>query len=322
MSRLLLVEDDDSLALAIEFTLKDEGYEVIRASTVEEGKKAFEEYQFDLLILDVNLPDGSGYELCKYVRVRSDVPIMFLTALDDEVNIVLGLEIGGDDYITKPFRVREFLSRVKALLRRNSKIIYNDIMQNKDLSKEQSQKFLKDNELQLNRMKWLIQSMLKLAKLDAKAIDLGKKEQSLNDTIKETIYALESKAKEGKVNINFIEKGEVVFNHDRFWMEEALINIVKNAIEHTREDGLITIELTENPIYRSVTIEDNGEGISEEDLPNIFKRFYKVKTSTKSDSVGIGLSLAKSVVEFHNRIIEAQSKVSEGTKFTITFINY
>lgn len=204
----------------------------------------------------------------------------------------------------------------------SSMIIYNDIMQNKDLSKEQSQKFLKDNELQLNRMKWLIQSMLKLAKLDAKAIELDKKEQSLNDTIKETIYALESKAKEGKVNINFIEKGEVVFNHDRLWMEEALINIVKNAIEHTREDGLITIELTENPIYRSVTIEDNGEGISEEDLPNIFKRFYKAKTSTKSDSVGIGLSLAKSVVEFHNGIIEAQSKVSVGTKFTITFVKY
>jgi two-component system response regulator VicR len=121
MSRLLLVEDDDSLALAIEFTLKDEGYEVLRTATVVESKKAFEEQQFDLLILDVNLPDGSGYELCKYVRVKSNVPIMFLTALDDEVNIVLGLEIGGDDYITKPFRVREFLSRVKALLRRNSK---------------------------------------------------------------------------------------------------------------------------------------------------------------------------------------------------------
>lgn len=120
MSRLLLVEDDDSLALAIEFTLKDEGYEVLRTATVSESKKEFEEQQFDLLILDVNLPDGSGYELCKYVRGKSDIPIMFLTALDDEVNVVLGFEIGGDDYITKPFRVREFLSRVKALLRRNS----------------------------------------------------------------------------------------------------------------------------------------------------------------------------------------------------------
>jgi DNA-binding response OmpR family regulator len=120
MNRLLLVEDDESLALGIEFSLMDEGYEVIRAASLTEGKSKFNSEQLDLLILDINLPDGSGYELCKYVREKSSVPIIFLTALEEEVNIVLGLEIGGDDYITKPFRVRELLSRVKALLRRTS----------------------------------------------------------------------------------------------------------------------------------------------------------------------------------------------------------
>ncbi|MBC2582076.1 response regulator transcription factor [Clostridium sp. DJ247] len=123
MNRLLLVEDDEALALGIEFTLKDEGYEVYRTATMEDGRKLVESEQFDLVILDVNLPDGSGYELCKHIRTKSDIPIMFLTALDDEVNIVLGLEIGGDDYITKPFKVRELLSRVKALIRRSSKNI-------------------------------------------------------------------------------------------------------------------------------------------------------------------------------------------------------
>jgi DNA-binding response OmpR family regulator len=121
MSRLLLVEDDQSLAIGIEFALQDEGYEVFRASTMEEGRNLFESKRFDLVILDVNLPDGSGYELCKYMRAKSDVPIMFLTALDEEVNIVLGLELGGDDYITKPFGVGVFLSRIKALLRRSSR---------------------------------------------------------------------------------------------------------------------------------------------------------------------------------------------------------
>lgn len=120
MSKLLLVEDDISLSLGIEFALKDEGYEVLTASTLEESKSLYESEKFDLLILDVNLPDGSGYDMCKFVRSKSNVPIMFLTALDDEVNIVLGLEIGGDDYITKPFRVKELLSRVKALIRRSS----------------------------------------------------------------------------------------------------------------------------------------------------------------------------------------------------------
>ncbi|MBL4934076.1 response regulator transcription factor [Clostridium paridis] len=121
MSKLLLVEDDESLAIGIEFTLKDEGYEVLRASTLKQANVSFQAEEIDLIILDVNLPDGNGYDLCREIRKKSDVPIMFLTALDEEVNIVLGLEIGGDDYITKPFRVRELLSRVKALLRRNSK---------------------------------------------------------------------------------------------------------------------------------------------------------------------------------------------------------
>lgn len=121
MDRLLLIEDDEALAMGIEYSLIDAAYEVMRASTFEARKKLFQEEHFDLILLDVNLPDGNGYELCKYIRTKSDVPIIFLTACDDEVNIVLGLEIGGDDYITKPFRVKELLSRIKAAIRRNSK---------------------------------------------------------------------------------------------------------------------------------------------------------------------------------------------------------
>jgi len=123
MNRLLLVEDDESLAIGIDFSLKDGGYDVSRAATVEGGKTLFQLEQFDLVLLDVNLPDGNGYDLCKYIRIKSEVPIIFLTACDEEVNIVQGLEIGGDDYITKPFRVRELLSRIKVAIRRNSKNI-------------------------------------------------------------------------------------------------------------------------------------------------------------------------------------------------------
>ncbi|KGK84224.1 response regulator transcription factor [Clostridium sp. HMP27] len=122
MNKLLLVEDDEALSMGIEFTLTDEGYEVFSASTLENGKALFEKEDFDLIILDVNLPDGNGYELCKYIRTKSDTPVIFLTALDEEVNVVLGFQMGGDDYITKPFRVKELLLRIKAILRRNSKI--------------------------------------------------------------------------------------------------------------------------------------------------------------------------------------------------------
>lgn len=118
MNRILLVEDDEALALGIEFTLTDEKYAVKSVSTVKEAKSLFDSEPFDLIILDVNLPDGNGYDICRYIRQKSDVSIIFLTARDDEVNIVLGLDIGGDDYITKPFRVKELLSRIKAVTRR------------------------------------------------------------------------------------------------------------------------------------------------------------------------------------------------------------
>ncbi len=204
----------------------------------------------------------------------------------------------------------------------SSMIIYNDIMLHKELSKEQRETFLVNNQNQLHRMIWLIKSILKLAKLDANAIELVKDNQSLNETIQDSMEALESKALERNIRINLMEREEVFLEHDRLWLEEALINIIKNGIEHTPRDGEINLELVENPIYIRIVIEDTGEGIKEEDLPNIFKRFYKAKTSQKSDSVGIGLALAKSIVEAHNGFIEVQSTIGVGTRFTITFLKY
>lgn len=204
----------------------------------------------------------------------------------------------------------------------SSMIIYNDILMNKELSKEQSRMFLMNNQNQLNRMSWLIKSILKLAKLDAGAIEFDKGNENLNETIQESTDALKSKALEANTDIVFNAETEIFFEHDKLWMEEALINVIKNGIEHTPSGGKITINLMENPIYRRIIVEDTGEGINESDLPNIFKRFYKVKTPKKSDSVGIGLALARSIVEAHNGMIEVQSEIKIGTKFIITFPKY
>lgn len=123
MGSILLVEDDSTLAYGLEFTLKNEGFEVILSDRLEEARRKFKEGKFDLILLDVKLPDGTGYEFCKEIRRDSDIPIIFLTAFDEEVNVVLGLDIGADDYITKPFRIRELVSRIKAVLRRKGKVI-------------------------------------------------------------------------------------------------------------------------------------------------------------------------------------------------------
>jgi len=157
MNRLLLVEDDEALSMGIEFTLKDEGYQVLIAGTMKEGKILIEREKVDLIILDVNLPDGNGYNLCKFIREKYDVPVIFLTALDEEINVVMGFEMGGDDYITKPFRVKELLLRVKAILKRNSKTV---ISENKlisgDISIDISRALAKkqDNELALTAQEY------------------------------------------------------------------------------------------------------------------------------------------------------------------------
>ncbi|MGE7997688.1 response regulator transcription factor [Lysinibacillus sp. NPDC093190] len=123
MNKILLVEDDEALGLAIEFSLRNEGYEVIRASSVKEARNQFDHTIFKLAILDINLPDGNGYDLCMHFKKQNDaMSIIFLTALDEEANVVMGLDIGGDDYITKPFRVRELMSRVRVQLRKQTKL--------------------------------------------------------------------------------------------------------------------------------------------------------------------------------------------------------
>jgi DNA-binding response OmpR family regulator len=123
MSNILLVEDDSVLAFSIEFTLKSEGFDVKVANNLKYAGTLLDKLQFDLILLDIKLPDGNGYDFCKQIRLKSDIPIIFLTACDEEVNIVTGLDIGADDYITKPFKIRELISRINAVLRRNNKKI-------------------------------------------------------------------------------------------------------------------------------------------------------------------------------------------------------
>ena len=119
MKRILLVEDDLSLVNGLSFAVKKQGYLLDVAHTSSETDRLWEDGKYDLVILDVSLPDGSGFDICRTIRQTSKVPIMFLTAMDEETDIMMGLDIGGDDYITKPFKLAIFMSRIHALLRRS-----------------------------------------------------------------------------------------------------------------------------------------------------------------------------------------------------------
>ena len=116
--RILLVDDELPIQTLLSFPLQKDGYDVVQASDGREALARFEEQTFDLVVLDVMLPRMDGLEVCRRLRARSSVPIIMLTAKSEEIDKVLGLELGADDYITKPFSMREFRSRVKAALRR------------------------------------------------------------------------------------------------------------------------------------------------------------------------------------------------------------
>ena len=117
---IFLLEDDEAIGIGLTYSLENEGYSVTLAKSVKEAEKIIDEKEFSLYILNLTLPDGSGYDVCKRIKAKGDLPVIFLTAYDDEVNVIMGFELGADDYISKPFRVKELMLRIKSVMRRYS----------------------------------------------------------------------------------------------------------------------------------------------------------------------------------------------------------
>ncbi len=118
MKKILLVEDDKTIVLGLRYSLEQEGFAVEVGYDAETAGTLAQAGAYDLALLDLSLPDGSGYDICRLIKEKGDTPVIFLTACDDEVNVVMGLDMGADDYITKPFRIRELVSRIRTVLRR------------------------------------------------------------------------------------------------------------------------------------------------------------------------------------------------------------
>lgn len=196
--------------------------------------------------------------------------------------------------------------------------VMSDLLSNNDLESEKRIEFTNNIEMQLDRMQWLLTSLLKLSKIDAGTVSFKKDRVAVSELIRKSteplLIPIEIKNQtlviEGGSNVSFIG--------DLYWTTEALINIIKNCIEHTGEDGRISIFFDENPLFTEIKILDNGSGIEKEDLQYIFKRFYKGKNAGE-DSVGIGLAMAKTIVTSQNGDINVSSRKNEGTCFIIKF---
>lgn len=198
-------------------------------------------------------------------------------------------------------------------------IMLDNLSQSNNMDEITREKFINEIARQIESMNWLVISLLKLSKLDAGVIEFQNEKINIKEMIKEIISNLEIISEIKNVKIKILSNKEAYFIGDYNWNKEAIQNIVKNAIEHTKENTEIDVNIEENDVYTSISITDNGEGISKEDLKHIFDRFYKSKNSAEN-SFGIGLSLSKSIIEKQNGYIQVETEQGKGTTFIIKYV--
>lgn len=198
-----------------------------------------------------------------------------------------------------------------------SMYVINDILENDDIDYEKKKEMLSKNRAQLERIEWLVTSLLKLSRLDSGMVTLKQENVFVYELLEKAISPLRIPIELKEQNIIIEGDNNICISVDEKWTVEALVNIIKNAYEHTPVAGTITISYTENPIYTEIKIQDTGEGISSKDLPHIFERFYH--GNTNKESIGIGLNMAKSIIEKQNGYIKVESQKKVGTTFILQF---
>ena len=198
-------------------------------------------------------------------------------------------------------------------------IMLDNLKDNPNMDEDTKQRFIFEISKQVDWINWLVISILKLSRLEADVVKFSNNKINVKKFIDEIIGNLEIpiEIKNQKISIEGDE--DASFIGDYKWQQEAITNIIKNAIEHNKENGKITIKYEENVLFTKITIIDEGQGIAKEDLKHIFERFYKAQNSS-DNSVGIGLSLAKNIIEKNNGMINCKSEIGNGTEFIVKYM--
>jgi signal transduction histidine kinase len=199
--------------------------------------------------------------------------------------------------------------------------IYNGLLQDKPEDIDAIKEFAVKSEKEIERIEMLVQNLLKITKLDAGAIIIKKAPENIANMINDIYEHFEFRANEEKKIITLLGPDDILLFCDRNWITEAISNIVKNALDHTNAGSQITVEWKKLPAVTQITIKDNGSGIHPEDIHHIFKRFYRSRFSKDTQGIGLGLPLAKTIVEAHDGNITVDSALGKGSTFIINFLN-
>ncbi len=197
--------------------------------------------------------------------------------------------------------------------------IYNGILQQEAEDAASVQEFVSLSEQELDRMESLVRNLLKMAQLDAGALPLEQSPENIAELLEQIKEQYSFRAGQEEKEISLEGDEQAVLVCDRTWLTEAIGNLIKNALDHTEPGEYIRVRWQQSPYLTQITVEDTGSGIPPEDLYHIFKRFYRSRFSKDTQGVGLGLPLAKSIIEAHQGSIEVRSELRRGTTFTINF---
>ena len=199
--------------------------------------------------------------------------------------------------------------------------MYHEIIESHKDDAATVSSFTEKSQREIKRMEDVIYTLLKLARLDAGIIQMEKVPENLSVLMQDVLERFETWAEREHKTITLSGKEDIVLSCDALWVSEAIGNIVKNALEHTENGGHIGVKWSQSPLMTQIEISDDGKGIHPEDLYNIFKRFYRSRFSSDVHGIGLGLPLAKSIVEAHGGTISVTSSLGAGTTFTLNFFN-
>ncbi len=199
--------------------------------------------------------------------------------------------------------------------------MYDEIMAQEGTDRETIHAFSQKSLREIRRVEDVVYTLLKIARLDAGTVRMEKAEENMEMLLKDVTERFETLAAQEAKEIVLSGSSEVSLYCDALWMSEALGNVVKNALEHTGRGGKVVISWERTPLLTNIIVEDNGTGIHQEDIHNIFKRFYRSHISQDTHGIGLGLPLAKSIVEAHQGTISVTSRVGQGSRFVLSFFH-
>ena len=197
--------------------------------------------------------------------------------------------------------------------------MYDEIMAQEGMDSETIHAFSQKSLREIRRVEDVVYTLLKIARLDAGTVRMEKAEENMEMLLKDVTERFEMLAAQEAKEIVLSGSSDVSLYCDALWMSEALGNVVKNALEHTGRGGKVVISWERTPLLTNIVVEDNGTGIHQEDIHNIFKRFYRSHISQDTHGIGLGLPLAKSIVEAHQGTVSVTSRVGKGSRFVLSF---